>query len=628
MHIFDVEGGKGMKRLVSLIVTAILTTSVLAGCGTGDSKNNTKNEISSEYSTVYSGEVTTLNYLITSNENDYTVAANSVDSLVEYDKYGVVKPSLAESWEESEDGLTWTFTLRRGVKWVTYEGKEYSEVKAQDFVDAMKYVLNSKNNSQTASLAYSVIKNGEKFFKGEITDFNEVGVKAKDDYTLEYTLESPTPYFLSMLTYVCFFPVNGKFLSEVGDKFGTDNKNMLYNGAYILQTFEPQNKRVFVANDKYWDKENVFIKKLTYTYNKEADKLAPVLFSRGEITSTSISSTSLDEWMNDTSKKNQIRPAATTFYSYFFCFNFDPKYDAQYEPENWRKAVNNLNFRKALFHALDRKAAMLTAEPYEPERRLSNTITPKNFVDLNGTDYTQLGSLAKFANADTFDTAKALEYKTKAMDELKSQVKFPVQVVMPYNTGSSDGTNRAQVIEQQMENVLGKDFIDIILVPYPPTGYLKATRRAGNYSFMECNWGPDYADPQTYTDPFIEGGEYNFLEKATEYKEVNGKGKYENMVNAAKEEKLDLEKRYKLFAEAEAFLIDQAIIIPYGIGGGGYVASKLDPFTAQYSPFGVSNVRFKGQKLLDKPMNGDEYKKGFETWQKERSEALKKASSK
>lgn len=615
-----------MKKLITLMLAAVLTTSILAGCGAGGSKNNVKDDALSEYSTIYSGEVTTLNYLVTSNENDYTVAANTVDSLVEYDKYGVVKPSLAESWNVSDDGLTWTFNLRKGVKWVTDEGKEYAEVKAQDFVDAMKYVLTSKNNSQTANLAYSVIKNGEKFYNGEITDFSQVGIKVKDDYTLEYTLENPTPYFLSMLTYVCFFPVNGKFLDETKDKFGTDNKTMLYNGPYILQTFEPQSKKVFAANDKYWDKGNVFIKKLTYTYNKEADKLAPELFTRGEISAAAIPSTSLDEWMNDVSKKDLIRPASTTFYSYFFCFNFDPKYDAKYEPENWKKAVNNLDFRKALFHALDRKAAMLTAEPYEPERRLSNTITPKNFVDLNGTDYTKLGSLAKFADTDTFDAAHAKEYKTKAMDELKSQVKFPVKVVMPYSTGSTDGTNRAQVIEQQMENVLGKDFIDIILLPYPPTGYLKATRRAGNYSFMECNWGPDYADPQTYTDPFVEGSDYNFLEKAAEYKEANGKGKYDNMVTAAKAEKVALEKRHKLFAEAEAFLIDQAIVIPYGIGGGGYVASKLDPFTAQYSPFGVSNVRFKGQKLLSKAMNTEGYKKGFEAWQKERAEALKKAS--
>lgn len=618
-----------MKRFIALAVAAMLSTSVLAGCGTAktDGSKDGKSSANQEYSTAYSAEVTTLNYLTTANENDYTVAANVVDSLIEYDKYGVVKPSLAEKWEKSADGTTWTFHLRKGVKWFTNEGKEYAEVQAQDFVDAMKYVLDKKNDSQTAELAYGVIKNAEKFYKGEIKDFSQVGVKAKDNYTVEYTLESPTPYFLSMLTYVCFFPVNGKFLSETGAKFGTDNKTLLYNGAYILQTYEAQNSRIFVANDKYWDKDNVYIKKLTYTYNKEADKLQPELFLRGQINDAIIPAATVEEWMKDSSKKNMIRPDNTTFYSYFFAFNFDPKYDAKYEPENWKKAVNNVDFRKAMFYALDRKSAMLTAEPYEPERRLSNTITPKNFVDLKGTDYTQLGSLAKFASTDTFDAAKAKDYKTKAMSELNGKVKFPVQVVMPYNTGSTDGaTNRAQVVEQQMENVLGKDFIDIVLLPYPPTGFLKATRRAGNFSFMECNWGPDYADPQTYTDPFTEGNNYDWFNLATEYKEANGKGKYDNMVAAAKAEKMDMEKRYKAFAEAEAFLIDQAAVIPYAVGGGGFLASKRDPFTVQYSPFGVSNRRFKGVKILDKPMNTDEYKKSFANWQKERADALKAAS--
>lgn len=614
------------------MVTAMLSISILAGCKTADQKTNTpketKPEVKQEYSTVYSGELTTLNYLVTASENEFAAAANLVDCLVEHDKYGVVKPSLATDWSVSSDGLVWTFNLRKGVKWVTNDGKEYAEVQAQDFVDAMKYVLDKKSKSSTANIAYGVLKNAEKFYKEEVTDFTQVGIKAKDKYVLEYTLGAPTPYFLSMLTYVCFMPINGKFLSETGTKFGTDNKNLLYNGAYLLQTFEPQNSRVLIANDTYWDKENVFIKKLTYTYNKESATLSPELFSRGQITDATIPTASIDEWMKDATKKELVRPVATSFYTFFYAFNFEPKYEAKYEPANWKTAVNNLNFRKSLFSALDKKAAMMTAEPYEPERRLSNTITPKNFIDIKGVDYTSLGSLAKTTVQNSFDSAKAKEYKTKAMEELKGKVKFPVQVVMPYNTSSSDWTNRAQVIEQQMETLLGKDFIDIILLPYPPTGFLNATRRAGNYSFMECNWGPDYADPQTYTDPFTAESNYNWVSLATDYKEANGKGKYENMINVAKAEVLDTEKRYKLFAEAEQFLIDQAFVLPYSLGGGGFVASKLDPFTSPYSPFGVSASKFKGQKILEKAMNTDTYKKGFEAWQKERAEALKAASNK
>lgn len=630
-----------MKRIVALMLVLLL---ILAGCTKGEPTKPTDVEkpsenaggeekvaevpdVVQEYRTVYSGEITTINYLVTANTNEFGLAANFVDTLIDYDRYGVPKPSLATEWNVSDDGLIWTFKLREGVKWFTYDGKEYAEVVAQDFVDAMEYILNSANESKTANIAYSVIKNAEEFYNGEITDFNEVGVKAKDKYTLEYTLKQPTPYFLSMLTYVCFFPANGDYLVEVGDRFGTDNTTILYNGAFIMETFEPQTRRVLVANENYWDKENIHIKKIISTYNKEAATLAPELFLRGEIDYTDVSSSIIDEWMKDPAKEAMVRPNRTGFYTYFYALNFDPKFPAEYEPDNWKTAVNNLNFRKSLFHALDRKAAMLTAEPYDPEKRILNTITPKNFVDLDGVDYTQLGSLANFSNTDSYNENMAKEYRDKAMEELKGKATFPIKVLMPYNTGGAEWANRAQVIEQQMEGLLGADYIDIIVDAKPPTGFLAEVRRAGNYAFLECNWGPDYADPETYTDPFYPGGTYNWPELAEGYAETNGNTKYQNLVDAAKSEVLDTEKRYNLFAEAEAFFIDQAFVIPYAVGGGGYSASKLNPFESPYSPFGVSAERYKGQKVMAKSMNSEEFTAGLAQWEKERAEALKAAGN-
>ena len=615
------------KRFSAVLAILLVLTLTITGCSS-KKEDPTSGEgpiVPKEYKTLYSGELTTINYLVTASTNEFAVAANLVDTLIDYDRYGVVQPCLATEWSTSDDGLVWTFKLREGVKWYTYEGKEYAEVVAQDFVDAMKYVLDPKNESATANIAYSVIKNAEKYYNGEITDFEQVGVKAVDKYTLEYTLEKPTPYFMSMLTYVCFFPVNGQFLSEVGDRFGTDNTNLLYNGAYIMETFEPQIRRVLVANENYWDKDNIHISKIVSTYNKEAETLAPELFLRGEVDIADIPSSALDEWMKDPAKKDTIRPNRTGFYTYFYTLNFDPHFSKEYEPDNWKVVVNNLNFRKSLFHALDRKAAMLTSEPYDPEKRITNTITPKNFVDLEGVDYTQLGSLKKFSDTDSFNKDLALEYKEKAMAELKGKATFPVKVLMPYNTGISDWANRAQVIEQQLENLLGTDYIDVIIDPKPPTGFLKEVRRAGNYAFLECNWGPDYADPETYTDPFAPDSNYNWPNLAEGYKEANGKNKYENMVDAAKAEVLDVDKRYNLFAEAEAFFIDQAFVIPYAVGGGGYSASRLNPFESPYSPFGVSAERFKGQQVMEKPMNSEQFTTELAKWEKERVEALKAA---
>ncbi|KGR74397.1 peptide ABC transporter substrate-binding protein [Ureibacillus sinduriensis] len=608
-------------RKLWLLLLATVTAFVLAACsdkGDGSSKDEV-----SEYRTVYSGEIKTLNYLKTAEANEFAMSANLIDGLIEYDQYGIVQPSLAEEWSANEDNTVWTFKLREGVKWVTHEGEEYADVVAQDFVEGLNYVLDAKNESSTAWIA-TVVKNGDAFYNGEITDFAEVGVKALDDYTLEYTMENPTPYFLSMLNYVCFFPVNGEFLAEKGDTFGTTKETTLYNGAFILDKFESQNERVLVKNESYWDKDNVYIDRIRYKYNKEALTVAPELFLRGEIDSAEIPTSVVDEWFNDEEKKSQLRQIRNNFYTYFYALNFNPQFDEEYEPQNWKVAVNNKNFRKSLYHALDRVSAMLTTEPFEPESLLNNTITPKNFVDVDGVDYTQLAPLADISNTDSFNSDLALEFKEKAMAELDGKATFPVKMVIPYNSGSPDWANRTQVVEQQLENLLGADYIDLIVEAGPSTGFLSEIRHPGKYALLEANWGPDYADPASYTDPFTEGGTYNKPELAEGYTDANGKSKYQNLVDAAKAE-MDPAKRYELFAQAEAFLIEEAFVIPYAVGGTGYIASKLNPFEAQYSPFGVTLEKFKGQRLLEEPMSNEEFKEALAAWEQERTEALANA---
>lgn len=606
-----------MKRKWFLLVC--LVALLCAACS-----NDSSDEKKSEYRVVYSGEIKTLNYLKTSETNEFAVAANLVDGLIEYDKYGVVQPGIAKEWSSNEDATVWTFKLRDDVKWVTHEGKEYADVVAQDFVDGLHYVLDAKNESSTVWSA-TVVKNGEAFYNGEQTDFSKVGIKAIDKQTVEYTLEAPTPYFLSMLNYVCFFPVNGKFLAEQGEKFGTTRENFLYNGAYILDKFEPQNERVLVKNETYWDKGNVLIDRIRYKYNKEAATVAPELFLRGEIDSADIPTSIIDEWFNDDKKKSQVRQTQNNFYSYFYALNFNPQFDAEYEPDNWKVAVNNKDFRKSLFHALDRVSAMLTVEPFNPQDLLSNTITPKNFVDVEGVDYTQLEPLISISSNDSFNKDLALEFKEKAMTALEGKATFPVKVLMPYNSGMPDWANRTQVIEQQIEKLLGADYVDIIVEAGPSTGFLSEVRRPGKFAIIEANWGPDYADPSTYTEPFSVDGTYNKPELAEGYTEANGQTIYLNLLEKAKAT-IDTEARYNLFAKAEAFLIDEAFVIPYAVGGSGYVASKLNPFEAQYSPFGVTAEKFKGQKVLEKPMSNDEFKEALAQWEQERANALTNAT--
>ncbi|MBR4235821.1 MAG: peptide ABC transporter substrate-binding protein [Clostridia bacterium] len=614
-----------MKKLIMLALCLALAASCF-------SFGSAEEEV--VYRSLYSGEIGTLNYLTTATTNEFTVSANVIDTLIEHDKYGQLVPCLAESWELSEDGLTWTFHLRKDATWVTASGEYYANVTAEDFVTAAKYILNGANASSTAWILTDYILGAEEYFdsttppdEGEAAPepfgFENVGVKATDEYTVAYTTSEPCPFFLSMLDYVCYMPLNAKFLEEKGDQFGlaTSNENILYCGPYILSEFKPQEIRVYSKNASYWDAEHVYIDKIQQTYNKEATTLSPEMYLRGEIDDADISAAIAAEWLADEVKSQYIHPVRQVGqYSYFWCFNFDANFDAEYEPENWLLAANNENFRLSLFYALDRVKAKTVIEPENPEDLLWDTIMPQDISVYNGTDYTDMGALAEIEVG--FDEEKAIAYRDAAIPELtEAGATLPIKVLTCYNPSSTGWAEECQVVEQQMEALLGTDYIDIIIQAGPSSGFLKEIRRSGKYAFMKCNWGLDFDDPVNLTDPFKETNNYNFMIKATDPKlyDEDGTMTYYKLLAAAKAMPgNDTEARYLAFAEAEAYLIDHAIVIPYGSDTGGYTASRLNPFEGQFGATGLATCRYKGQHLLDKPMSTDDYYEAYFTWLEER----------
>lgn len=615
-----------MKKLLSILLAVMLAAGLVPAALAED---NT-------YSALYSGEITTLNYLVTTTTNEFGLCANLIDTLVEFDRYGSVKPSLAESWTTSEDGLTWTFTLRQDAVWVDAAQNEIAPVTANDFVTAAQYILNAQHASSSANILYDNIVGAKAYYDGTATpeegqepapvmEWDTVGIKALDDYTLQYSLLQPLPYFLSMVDYVCFMPAYAPFLEEKGDEFGaaTGNDTILYNGAYVLSEFAPQERRVLTKNEKNWDAANVTIDTLEFIYNKEASTISAELFLRGEVDSAAIDQAIATEWLADPEKADFIRPERpSSFYSYFFAFNFDPQFDAAYEPENWAKAVVNENFRKSIYYGLDRLKAKLVAEADNAESLLFNSITPTNFVFSNGEDFVNMGALKEITalGVGTFQEDTALAYAEKAKAELEAEgVTFPIKVLFPYNPGSSGWDEECQVVEQQLEELFGADYIDLIVEAGPSSGFLTAVRRSGNYAFLKCNWGPDYSDPQTFTDPFTSGNSYQFAYKNAAMDEVM-QGYYD-LVEKAKAITDDIEARYLAFADVEAYLVDHAIVVPYGFGSGGYTASRIDPFTTPYTSAGISIERYKGAVLLDAPMNTDQYYDALDQWNADR-EAL------
>ena len=628
------------------------------------------------YRSLYSSEVTTMNYLVSGATYELVVGANTIDSLVENDTYGNILPSGAESWEVSEDGLTWTFHLRAGQYWYDADGNQKDPVTANDYVAAARYVCDSAmdcansylmdgwivNASEllnyTAALLANPVEQGTEVGEEqdlvvdangiiyEGSDWNketekydtwtevpavtpeDLGVEAVDDLTLVYHMVKARPYFLTALQFGTYWPAPASLLAELGENYGLDNYSMWFNGAYLLSEFKPNEKRVYTKNENNWDAEHIYIERIEQTCNTEATTLAPELFLRGEIDYADIGSDIVADWLSDPEKSQMISSSRVIGdYSYFFGFNFEPKFDAEYEPENWVIAVNNENFRKAVFHGINRDEYLAAKYPGDdPSIHKINTVTPKGFSVNEGKDYVFYGGLAKYTEGESFDPELAVQFRDAAKAELEAAgCKFPIKVPVNYNTSSTTWANCTVVLEQQLEELLGADFIDIIVVPYSGSSFLKETRRNGNYALQELNWGADFMDPETWADPFDHENSYNFFCNETlEQDGINQYTKteetaalidqYFELVAAAREETGDMNARYEAFAAAESFYIDHAIVVPGFISGGSYQATKLNAFEGQYAMMGQSSSRYKGQHVYKTAMSQDMFDAQYAEW--------------
>ncbi len=582
---------------------------------------------------------------------------------------------VSERTTEEANGQKWTFHLRAGQYWYDADGNQKDPVTANDYVAAARYVCDSAmdcSNSYlmdgwivnaterldyTAALLAEPVEQGKEEGKDQdividadgviwegkdwdedkgvyttwveipLTNPEDLSVEAVDDNTLVYHLVKPRPYFPTALQFGTYWPAPAALLAELGENYALDNYSMWFNGAYILSTFKPQEKRIYTKNVNNWDAEHIYIESIEQTYNAEASTIAPELFLRGEVDYADIGSDIVADWLSDPEKSQMISSSRVTGdYSYFFGFNFEPTFDAEYEPENWVIAVNNENFRKAVFHGIDRDGYLAAKYPGDdPEIHKINTVTPKGFSVNNGKDFVMYGGLAKYTETESFNEQLAVEYRDKAKTELEAAgCKFPIKVPINYNSSSSSWGNATVVLEQQLENLLGADFIDIIVVSYSGNSFLKETRRNGNYALQELNWGADFMDPETWADPFERENSYNFfchdtdtynVYRDTKTEETNALiDQYYALVDEARTKTGDMDERFEAFAAAESFYIDHAIVVPGFISGGSYCATKLNGFEGQYAMMGQSSSRYKGQHLYKTAMSQDMFDAQYNEW--------------
>lgn len=363
------------------------------------------------YNMGYVSDPQTWDALATSRSADSEAIVNTYDGLVEYDNENEIKPALAESWEVSEDGKTYTFHIRQGAKWVDAQGREVADVKADDFVAGMQHMLDAGGGLEY--LVENIIVNALEYNTGNVTDFAEVGVKATDDNTVVYTLCQPTSYFITMLGYNVFAPMSRTYFESKGGVFGKDDykaavdagtmkygqtvNDIAYCGPYTVTNHTAENTIVFEANPTYWNKDNITIKTLTWKFNDGQDPTKAYEDTKaGTLDGCGLSSASLEACKADGNFEKYCTVSDTDATSFVLFLNLNRNAYANFNDET--KAVStmtddqkkrtdaamlNVHFRRAIGMGLD--IATYNGQVVGEELKLNsvrNSYTPGNFVAL------------------------------------------------------------------------------------------------------------------------------------------------------------------------------------------------------------------------------------------------------
>lgn len=605
------------KNILALVVSLVMVFSLVLSA-------SAELAIELEYAedqtlrVLYSTEASSLSSLGgNGTANDWQAISNVVEGLLSEDQYGHKVYALADSFTISEDQTVYTFHIREGVQWVNHKGEAVAELTAEDFVTAARFICDPANASGNAWYYSDSIKGAAQVLDTEsgVVGFDEnVGFKALDKYTLELTLTGPIPYF----TDYCgsFIPVPTAFYNEMGSLYGTDMESTLYIGAYYISEWEPQYRRVYTKNPLYWDVDNVHIERVIMSYNAEAATLAPEMFKRGEVDSAEIGTDILDAWLADDATKDIVLsalPDTTYMYYYSFCWNPDLDEDT-YETSNYLKAIDNENFRQSIYWGLDRYKANLTKDPYNPSLYLTNTITPEGWCEISGVDFTDLEELKGITEREnnSFNEEKALAYKEAAVKELtEAGVKLPVKMVMPYNPGVSGWPEEVQVVKQQLEELLGTDYIELVIEAGPSTGFLASVRRSAKYQFMKLNNGASFSDPVAWILAFQAGNNWTFLDQVTTPNVQALQQEYQALLDEAATHVAKDEARYAAYAKAEAFLLEHALVIPFSTDTmSGYTVSRTNPFEQVPDASG----RYKYMHVLSSPLTSEQFTQLYEEW--------------
>ena len=623
---------------------------------------NTKEYVYSD-----SREVASMDYLVTALASDHQYNVNFVDGLVICDSYGAYQPAVAESWTANEDATVWTFKLKKGVKWVTAAGDEYGEVTAEDFVTGLRHA--AEFQSGTAYVVSSVEGFSDYMSAGDYSDeaWAKVGVKAVDDYTVEYTLNAPTPYFYTQVEYSVFYPVNKTFLESKGDgcKLGTPDTNsctfgqatpdsILYNGAYILSSFDVKSQTVMVKNPAYYAADEVYLEKVTVIYDEGSDPYEMIRsFEQNVYAYAGLSTQWGDEVFNEMMAKydGYVNPTLSNYYAFGIVFNYNrvtyenTAHADDADKENTKAAIRNENFRLAMKSAFDAQAYLEVSAPTEiAKATLRNINGVPNLVSTS--DGTLYGTLVEDAYEEITGTRVSLAdgqwpwlSKENALAYIEAAkadgITFPVHVDMLVIETSDRLTKQGLSFKQSIEeNTDGQIIVDLIMRDQDTVqniAYYSESWDEADYDISTfTGWGPDYVDPKSFVEIYSPVDGYymhscGLTDKGAtqsddfgaddELKTQLGFYEYEDLYRAADAITDDLDARYKAFAKADAYLLAHGLYIPTSMQTRSARVSHIVPFSAPYSS-GVSQYKYRGVQLQEDVVTTEQYQAAMAAWEK------------
>ncbi|BCC54096.1 MULTISPECIES: peptide ABC transporter substrate-binding protein [Bacillus cereus group] len=538
---------KKMKKFTAVVAPVLAMSMALTACsGSGGEKKTTKTssgggeEKKSEIkyaakqvlNRTENQEIPTMDVSKSTDTLGSQILGNTMEGLYRLDKDNKPIPAAAESSTKSEDGKKYTFKLRKDAKWSNGD-----PVTAKDFVYAWQRLLDKNTAAEYAFIAF-YIKNAEAINKGE-KPLTDLGAKAVDDYTLEVELEKPVPYFLNLMAFPSYYPLNEKFVKEKGDKFGLEADTTLYNGPFVMASWKHEQGWQLKKNDKYWDNKTVKLEEINYSVVKEvATKVN--LYDTGSIDFTLLSGEFVDKYKSNKEEYGEYSEASTFF------LRLNQKRNGQDTPLKSKK------LREAIALSVDKKG--LANVILNNGSKATDQLVPKGLAaGPDGKDYQDT-----FKNGLKYDPKKGAEAWEAAKKELgKDQVTIEL---LSYDDGTAKKI--ADYFKDQIEKNLKGVTVNTKIQPFKQKLKLES---AQDYEVSFAGWSPDYSDPMTFIDMFESKSPYNQMSYSNP--------KYDEMVAKAGNELLsDPKKRWETLGKAEKlFLEEDAGLVPLYQTGRAYV---------------------------------------------------------